>query len=485
MKTKELDKHRELLIAIMSLFLMISFLYINPTAPKKRSEYHSSQLEKVTVAEGNTQKTIYLDDTGKVTIAADFGYAIKLVTRTEEGELEIYLDESGGRIDIAAGYYGILREFDEAGNNVRITFLDIDGKPMKSSLGYAIEEREFNAAGQVAMNRYLDTEGNPTNSTYYGYGKRNEYNEDGKPVRITYLDADGNPAKKQDGYAIEIRTYYKSDGPENGKVKTAFYYDVEEKPIALGLGQYGVFRKYDDNGQEAVLTYLDAEGMPLTTTKGYSTIKRTYHADNSVAIEQYFDIEGNPVSLSEKQYGQKTENGQTIYLNMDGSERFNVKNLMYNQSWFVILFALLAVFISSVGDCKWNIILLVVYFIAVVYMTLMYRESREASAKLELFWSYKKIFTDSGARSDILKNIWLFIPLGAILYKLHSRHIILLLPVILSILIELIQYATGTGICELDDVISNGLGGSIGYAMGSGLSQVLPVIKRKVFLSNQ
>lgn len=454
-------------ILIILAFLIISIFYINPDIPIIRSMYRSSQLKAITKIEGNTQRTDYMDAEGKITIAADLGYATKLVTCTEEGELEIYLDNDGKMVARPDGYYGIMREFDEVGNTVRLTYLNLDGKPMIMEQGFAIEEREFNDVGQVIANRYFDTVGNPVYSSYYGYGRRNEYDEDGRVVKITYLDVEGNPGRKREGYSIDVRTYYKSDGPENGKVKTDFYYDEEENPIALSLGQYGVFREYDENGQMAVLTYLDAKGTPMVTTKGYTTVVRTYHADNSVASEQYFDAEGNPVRLSEGQYGQKTEKGQTIYLNTDGSEQFNIKNLMYNQSWFVIFSAIFVVIVSSTVGRKWNVALLMAYLCAVAYMTLMFREKSGAAANLELFWSYKSVFTDSEARSDILKNIWLFIPLGAILYSIQPKKKVLLLPLAISILIEIIQYSAGIGLCELDDIVSNSLGGVIGYVAES------------------
>ena len=103
----------------------------------------------------------------------------------------------------------------------------------------------------------------------------------------------------------------------------------------------------------------------------------------------------------------------------------------------------------------------------------MFRESEGATLRLEPFWSYRKILTDSDIRADILKNIWLFIPLGAILYQIYPKAKVLLIPVVLSIMIEVIQYFAGLGFCELDDVISNGLGGAIGYGMGCQAKKIL------------
>ena len=96
----------------------------------------------------------------------------------------------------------------------------------------------------------------------------------------------------------------------------------------------------------------------------------------------------------------------------------------------------------------------------------MYRDNKNIEAHLIPFWSYKQIIYNSEMRSEILKNIWMFIPLGTILYRIYPDKRIVLFSIILSITIEIIQYITGTGLCEFDDVISNGLGSWIGFVVG-------------------
>ena len=95
----------------------------------------------------------------------------------------------------------------------------------------------------------------------------------------------------------------------------------------------------------------------------------------------------------------------------------------------------------------------------------MYRDSIGNKGH-ELLASYRNIFTNSDGRADIIRNIWLFIPFGAILYKLCPHIKVLLIPFVLSVAIETIQYYTSMGFCELDDIISNSLGGCIGFYTG-------------------
>ena len=96
-------------------------------------------------------------------------------------------------------------------------------------------------------------------------------------------------------------------------------------------------------------------------------------------------------------------------------------------------------------------------------------------------WEYQsKNHNDIEKRADILKNIWLFIPLGAILYKLYPHKRILIVLFLLSITIELAQYFTETGFCEFDDVVSNSLGGAIGYGAGMLLNPLIIVLKGEI-----
>lgn len=100
-------------------------------------------------------------------------------------------------------------------------------------------------------------------------------------------------------------------------------------------------------------------------------------------------------------------------------------------------------------------------------MTFLYRKGGYYHYNLLPFWSYIQFFNDKELRWEILNNILLFIPLGTILSKLYFRKRFLLFTLCLSILIELIQLITGTGLCEIDDLISNTIGGVFGFMIGT------------------
>lgn len=101
---------------------------------------------------------------------------------------------------------------------------------------------------------------------------------------------------------------------------------------------------------------------------------------------------------------------------------------------------------------------------------MVYREPGESRGAFELFYSYRNFFDNSMIRQNILNNVWLFVPLGAALCGLGKQFrwpavTSFILAIGFSIIIEAVQWFTGIGLSELDDVVSNGLGALFGYGL--------------------
>lgn len=463
-------------IPIIILFLVLSFVFISPAPRKQRSQFHSLQLTKKTERNGDIERIDYVDSNGRITIAADLGYATITLTRNENRTIEQYYDDNGEPISSYNGYYALLREYDDNGNNIRITYLNRDGEPVDMVNGYAVEELEYNETRKVIAIRYYDAEMHPIQTPLYGYGEMYEYNESGQIKRIVYIDDSDTPMITGLGYASVTRDYYSTDGPLKNLVEKEMYFDEAGNPICLKLGQYGLHKEYDKYGRTSVFTYLNANGEPIVTNKGYTTIRRTYHPNGYIATEQYYDLDMKPFSLSEGQYGISQDENQTVYLNRNGKEVFNLKNFIYNHSWVAIPMTILAVLLCSILKKKWCIFFFALYICAILYFTLLFRDNNSAENP-GILWSYKRVFTDSEARSDILRNIWLFIPLGIILYRVNQNKLVILVPLVLSVFIESVQLITGKGFCEFDDIISNTLGGAIGFCAEKLTTEYIQRIK--------
>lgn len=91
-------------------------------------------------------------------------------------------------------------------------------------------------------------------------------------------------------------------------------------------------------------------------------------------------------------------------------------------------------------------------------VTIFSRKAGVGRYELVPFWSY----SNPGLRTQILLNIILFIPVGL----LGGRDLgwkIIPIAVAVSITIEIVQFVTGRGLTEFDDVIHNTFGTAIGY----------------------
>ena len=142
---------------------------------------------------------------------------------------------------------------------------------------------------------------------------------------------------------------------------------------------------------------------------------------------------------------------------------------LHQTHWAVVLYGSLITILAALGNRKSNMVLLPFYLVFIAEMTLLYREIGDGKLNLTLFWSYRHFLSSPYLRMEIINNIWLFVPLGAILYKLIPRCYVAFIPVMVSAAVEITQYMLGVGLCELDDIVSNGLGGIIGVAVCRGI----------------
>ena len=130
--------------------------------------------------------------------------------------------------------------------------------------------------------------------------------------------------------------------------------------------------------------------------------------------------------------------------------------------------------------------LLVAYAYGVLLLTVLGRTSGAVrTAKLELFWSYRESLalvagglsvTNAGLLAEILLNVLLFVPMGALLPFLlpsltkrgrvrRGIAMVCLVACACSLSVELVQWCFRLGLFEFDDVLDNTLGAAAGYAI--------------------
>ena len=176
----------------------------------------------------------------------------------------------------------------------------------------------------------------------------------------------------------------------------------------------------------------------------------------------YFDANGNPKALSKGQYGIKRSGKVNLLLNRNGNVMLCVDNLLNGFPCMVVVFGCVICLLMIVLPKSLSVVLTMIYVAFILYETLMFRESGDARTNLVLFSYAGKFLKEQSVRVGVINNIWLFIPLGTGLYRWFQKKWVLLIPFVMSMVIETTQYITGLGIAEFDDVFGNTMGGWIG-----------------------
>lgn len=126
---------------------------------------------------------------------------------------------------------------------------------------------------------------------------------------------------------------------------------------------------------------------------------------------------------------------------------------------------------------KIRLVLFIAYSLFIIYYAVLSRTAGAGHrAELRLMWAYREMLTGHPEwKEDVgynLLNILFFVPFGlwfperVILPSVFRNKrwlLILSAGMLFSVFIEIIQYVTCRGLCELDDVLCNGFGASIGY----------------------
>lgn len=349
------------------------------------------------------------------------------------------------------------------GNNYRFDYIDENGiVTIDPEKGYSTMIQIRDEDGHAIVERYYNTKEEPVMCSGGYYGIHRIYQDD-VCVEYTLVDQDGNPMEVEAGYSTIKQTYNNKN-----QVIEIYYYDKDGSQTILSLGQYGEQREYDVDGNNYITTYIDDLGNPIENNEGYSTICREYNEDGQITFEWFYDLDGKQVDIGRGQYGilriyENDEYVESVPVNINGHKLFSLDQLLSKTPWLVGVAAIVLIFLTILLNLKGRIILFICYVLFIFYMTLFFRENGSQQYEFKLFWSYLQFFESPTLGLEVLNNIWLFIPFGALLCSLKKKKRVLLFAIALSVFIEGMQYIFGLGLCELDDIIGNSLGAWLGW----------------------
>lgn len=368
--------------------------------------------------------------------------------------------------------YNLEKRKTESEEYTRIDYVDKnDVITLAIDKNYATLLKTKDSSGNYVLEECFDEKGVPSVMLGRYSIVRKEYDKDGNPIKMEYFDQWMNPVIRSGGYSVVLYTYNK-----DGKVETEMFFDEEMQPILSTMNRYGIKHEYTEDGKEAVIKSLDADGKLMTNTDNYVIVKKSYSPNGVLLTVMYYDENENPFRLNSGAYGYLYENGKTICLDADGKKCFSLSYFLRHSKMSVILAGIILLLLILHPSRRINLLLLVAYAGFILYMTILDRTLQYNALYLTLPLNAYLFFTSN----ETMMNIWLFIPLGAILYKLFRMWEIITIPVVVTLVIETLQIVHGIGAFEVTDLIANSMGGMLGIAGCYALEPIaMKIYKRK------
>lgn len=290
-------------------------------------------------------------------------------------------------------------------------------------------------------------------------------------IKVEFVGLNGELVTPFGNYS----TVYKVIDASGNLIVEKFYYG--NIPVTSQNGQYANRYDYDEDGNQSVITFLNQDGTPMNGNNGYAITKRSFYPDGSIRDEMYYDIGGHLVEQSKGNYGIRHVNQKIYYLDSSGRVMFDINLFFSYNHWIVIAGGMSICLVICILNKKNSLCITMAMLVLVIFETLL-RGAESRGMNLELFWSYKQFFTNHNLRVQILNNMWLFIPLGAGIRAILCKKRYLFLPLLLSLFIEITQYFFHLGLCELDDIMSNTLGGCVGYFIADNFKMIINEIRK-------
>lgn len=133
---------------------------------------------------------------------------------------------------------------------------------------------------------------------------------------------------------------------------------------------------------------------------------------------------------------------------------------------------------------EWNWRKAIAYFLFVSYVAIVIQIaylSRQPGSRTDVAFGLGDTWgTTIQAHAYVIENIIMFIPFGLVFPLLgkKAKWICLPLAILSSCALEGMQYITGRGYCQLDDVITNVIGAFIGYVVFMLVYLMIIIIRR-------
>lgn len=207
---------------------------------------------------GDEYQVVFFGVNGRPVIVPSLGYA--QVETQHNGTVvtgRTFLNETGKRIDCAAGYAAFVRKLNKQHQIIREWYEHADGSPATGPDGWSkcLIERDGNNNWRIIRIQYFDTQDNLTDA---GGWAREEYEYDGDgSATITRYDLSDRKVPFE-GEAVSVRRKIQID-----LILEETYLNDAGEPVNLADGYAGAIYTYDENGALTSVKKFDAAGSSM------------------------------------------------------------------------------------------------------------------------------------------------------------------------------------------------------------------------------
>lgn len=225
----------------------------------------------------------------------------------------LYLNENKTPLPDKDGDFGLRYEYDDEKRLTIMTCLDESGQPHNNELGYGIIHSYKNEDGKEIKRMHFTVEGVPiTIKDLLGcYGLCYEYPNEHNKI-VGYLNKEGEITINSNGYAYREECL----NPETG-IRRVFYYDKDRnntQSLEDENKEYGYAIAENDSWR--TIYSLGKDGAAVNNACGYAT-KHELYDKSELSFYKYLDVDDKPVADNVGDYGteiQRSDDGSMIRL---------------------------------------------------------------------------------------------------------------------------------------------------------------------------
>lgn len=241
----------------------------------------------------------------------------------------LYLDENKTPLPDKDGDFGLRYEYDDEKRLTIITCLDESGQPHNNKLGYGIIHSYKNEEGKEIKLMYFTVEGSPItiNNLLGCYGLCFEYPNEHNKI-VGYLNEEGKITTNCHGYAYREECL----NPETG-IRRVFYYDQDRnnaQSLEDENKEYGYAIAENDSWR--TIYSLGKDGAVVNNACGYAA-KHELYDKSELSFYKYLDVDDKPVADNVGDYGteiQRSNDGSMIRLiSLDKKYERHINNYGY------------------------------------------------------------------------------------------------------------------------------------------------------------